>query len=601
MEVSEGSRRRRFASLLALAENAAKTFQRFPLTLLSAVAAAVVAHHLAEIEFETARGADAFYPFLMAAILGIPLFFSLTILGESRDWSRRLRLAAAMAGLAALTAYYLALPHPIRGADITRYLLLIAALHLLASFVPFLGRPGAENGFWQYNKALSLRFVAGALYSAVLFIGLSLAIAACETLLDLDFEEEIYLQLWFWVAFAYNTWFFLAGSPKDIRALESSRDYPAGIRIFTQYVLIPLVVVYLIILYAYLGKIIIEWELPKGWVGYPVIGVSVTGMLALLLVHPVRERVENRWIVTYARWFYWALYPLIGLIAVAIWTRISAYGITERRYLVVVATAWILGIALYFTFRRRRDIRIIPITLCLVTGLTTFGPWGATAVSRGSQLRRLQALLVREEVMAEGVLRRAPKTIEFEREKEISNIVKYLHDTHGLGRIRAWYAEPERLPEELTPELAMEGMGLKYIRPWEEPREGFAVDADVPNPLPLAGFDYVYEVSHDPGEEATGFRVAIDSQTELSLAGTSLLLGHPDDPATRLRADLGPLLIELRDRDARGEEYGPAESSLDVENASIRLLMYLRNASGKEIGDSIALSHLSATVLIRRK
>ncbi len=242
MEAASEIRTRRFKSLRALGERAWGTFQRFPLVLLSAIAAAAVAHRLADIDFEAARGADALYPVWMASILGISLFFALTTLGESRRWPGRLRLAAALAGLLALGGYYASLPFPIKGADVTRFFLLIGVIHLLVAFAPYVGRHAAENGFWQYNKALFLRFAAGALYSAVLYIGLTLAILACETLLDLDFDDEIYGQLWFWVAFVYNTWFFLAGAPDDYERLQQLEEYPTALRIFTQYVLIPLVV-----------------------------------------------------------------------------------------------------------------------------------------------------------------------------------------------------------------------------------------------------------------------------------------------------------------------------------------------------------------------
>ncbi len=601
METPSEIGHRRFRSLRSLANRARQTFQRFPLGLLSAIAAAAVAHRLAGIDFDTARGADALYPVWMACILGISLFFALTTLGESRRWPRLLRLAAGMAGLLALLGYYATLPYPIKGADVTRFLLLLAAVHLLVAFGPYIGRREADNGFWQYNKALFLRFAAGALYSAVLYIGLTLAILACETLLDLDFDGNIYGQLWFWVAFVYNTWFFLAGAPDDYDRLQQLEEYPTALRIFTQYVLIPLVVVYLAILYAYVGKIIVQWDLPKGWVGYPVIGVSIVGVLALLLVHPVRERAENRWIVTYSRGFYWALYPLIALIAFAIWTRIGDYGITERRYLVVVATAWLLGIALYFTFRRRGDIRVIPVTLCIVTAITTVGPWSATAVSRRSQVGRLQAMLVAAEVMADGRLESTPKRIAFEQEKEISNIVNYLDEFHGLERLRPWYPDTVRLPEPLTSRLALESMGLEYVAPWEDERRGFDVDAPPPSPLPVAGFDFVFDTVHHWGDDPSAFVARIDSVTELRLDGGVLWIGRPDDPGSRLAAVQASFIRQLGAKVERDERLAPEETVLALEDSRYRLVMYLRGAGGVVEDDSLRIRHLSAVFLIRLK
>ncbi len=600
MESSTVKVKRRFASVVDLAVRAWQTFRRFPFVILSAIGAAVLLHHLAGIEFDPARGADTFYPALMACILGIPLFIAIELLAESRGWSGTARLEAALVGLALLVAYYAVLPYPITGAEVARCLLLIAGLHLLISFVPFGLRSGTENDLWQYNKVLLLRFILAALYTLVLYVGLSLALLACDTLLEIDVEPWNYVQLWYWAAFVYATWFFLAGIPENVRSLERVRDYPVGLRVFTQYVLIPLVVIYLIILYAYTAKIIIQWSLPQGWVGYPVIGVSVTGMLALLLVHPIRERAESAWIASYAKYFYWTLYPLIALLAIAIATRIADYGVTERRYLVVVAGAWLLGVALYFSFGRRKGIRVIPISLCIVTFLTTFGPWSATSVSRRSQLGRLRDILIREEVMIDGRLDSTPKRIDFERESEISDIVRYLHDMHGIADLRDWYARPERLPDEATPQLALQEMGLLYRRRWEE-RDEFAIRPREPNPLALEGFHYLYRITASAQNDTLELRARLDSATELYLHGTRLLLGPPDDPSERLLLELAPTILDLRERERRDEPYGPEASTLDVENARYRLVLHLAEADGYVIADSVRLSRFSATALITRK
>lgn len=634
---SSESASRRLASIVSLVRRARQTFERFPLVLISSILAALVLHHLANIDFDDDRAAQALYPLLMAASLGIPGFFSLRMLAEGHEWPRRLRWVTNAVTLVGLAAYYATLPYPLKGADLVDYFLLVAALHLLASFAPFLMRAGAENGFWQYNKTLLLRFAAALLYSGVLYIGLVLAVAACETLLDIDFDNAIYLQLFYWIAFVYNTWFFLAGIPEDVRELQETQTYPVALRVFTQYVLIPLVGIYLIILYAYMAKIIVEWDLPKGWVGYPVIGVAVTGMLALLLVHPIRGRSDSAWVASYSRYIYWALFPLLGLLGVAIGTRIAAYGLTEKRYLVVVAATWLLGIAFYFTLKRRADIRVIPISLCVITLLSVVGPWGATNVSRASQLGRLRAMLIEGEVIVDETIREGSRTLEFEPQREISNILRYLHDYHGLDHLRGWYAGG--LPEDLTPELAMYRMGLEYIGPWVTGPGTFNISAEAPNPLSVAGFDFVFETNRFWNEEPSRFSTVIDNDTRLTLEGTIVSLGLIGSSEERLSADLAPLVLALRDQRARttpgvrrtgarttrttGDATAPeprrttepaaaeamsgrgaaisADNRLEVEDASYRLIIYLTSVGGSVEGDTLKLTQLSATFLIDLK
>jgi hypothetical protein len=324
-------------------------------------------------------------------------------------------------------------------------------------------------------------------------------------------------------------------------------------------------------------------------------------MLALLLVHPIRERAENAWIRTYAKYFYWALFPLIVLISVAIATRIDAYGITERRYAVVIATAWLFGIALYFTFWRRRDIRIIPITLCVTTLVTALGPWSATRVSRHSQVQRLEEILIREDVLVDGSLSRTPKSIEFEVEAEISDIVRYLDNAHGLTSIRTWYADPDRLPEDLSIQLAMEGMGLQYISPRRGTGESFYIEVDAPQQLTVAGFDYVYHLSERWGDRPTELTVQLDTATELALRGLTFRVGPPEDRTAWLEMDFGGKLTEMRERQARGDHLGLEATALEAENDRYRLRLYLGTAAGSFAADSLHLTRLEAFVLVDSK
>ena len=47
------------------------------------------------------------------------------------------------------------------------------------------------------------------------------------------------MRLWIVIAGVFETWFFLAGVPKNLEELDESDDYPKGLKIFTQYVLLP--------------------------------------------------------------------------------------------------------------------------------------------------------------------------------------------------------------------------------------------------------------------------------------------------------------------------------------------------------------------------
>src|SRR5690606_1713700 len=159
--------------------------------------------------------------------------------------------------------------------------------------------------------ALFLRFLTAVLYSVVLYAGLAVGLMALEELFGLDIEGKFYFRLLLVIAGIFNTLMFLSGIPEKPLSDEAAGDYPKSLKIFTQYVLIPLVSVYVLILLAYEFKILLEWDLPRGWVSNLIIAFAVFGILSLLLVYPVRNSQEDKWIRWYSKTYYWVMLPLL--------------------------------------------------------------------------------------------------------------------------------------------------------------------------------------------------------------------------------------------------------------------------------------------------
>jgi len=179
---------------------------------------------------------------------------------------------------------------------------------------------------------------------------------------------------------------------------------PKGLRIFVQFILIPLVVLYLLILYAYMGKIIVQWSLPQGWVTILIMVFSVLGMLAMLLVHPYQHQKENGWVKWYTKGYYVALLPLLILQYVAIFTRIGDYGFTAPRWAVLAITVWLTWITLYNVFFKGRNIVLIPLTLFITAFLFLLGPLSHKSISISSQTAKINRLLTELKMVKNGKL-----------------------------------------------------------------------------------------------------------------------------------------------------------------------------------------------------
>lgn len=464
-------------------------FKRFPFVVLVSLIGTIVAVWYAGLDYETQNLYPDAVKLIFICILGISFLFALATFLEQVEWSWQGKLAVNISGIILLVVYYYLIGDKWEEGPAEvwyRYALFILSAHLLVAFAPFFSK-GKLDSFWEYNKALFLRFLVSVLYSGVLFAGLSIALLSIDNLLGLDVKDERYLQLFFFLGGIFNTWFFLAGiSDKDSIASKQI-VFPKGLRIFVQFVLIPLVSVYIFILYLYLIKIIVEWQLPNGWVANLVLSFSIAGILSLLLLFPIRENSEHKWIRWYSKGYYLALIPLIGLLMLSIGVRISEYGVTINRYYVATLGVWLTGMVFYFILSKARSIKVIPISLCVITLLTSFGPLGAFAVSERSQTGRFEELLSKNEMIdASGFV--IPKSdsssISFDDRKGLSSILNYLIESHGIEILDGYFNFD--LVEELDNDVQDEStyysayyysdqaprimslMGLRYVSEWED-------------------------------------------------------------------------------------------------------------------------------------
>jgi len=416
--------------------------KRFPLVIISAILLTTSFIYLTHQHWDLKETHSFLWGKIsMCSALGLSLFLATSLLSEAKGYSLKGKAIVQLITLGIILGYYFTIEkyEEFNIDSFTRYTLYIIAAHLFVAFAAFTGH-NKINGFWQFNKTIFLRLLLSALYTCVLYAGIALALWLIDDLLHIEIKYTKYLYVWYFLSGVLNTIIFLAGIPKDLSELESDTSYPKGLKAFTQFVLLPLVSLYLLILYIYFGKIIIHWSLPKGYVSYLVLTFSIMGILSLLLIYPIRDNEENKWIKIFSRWFYVALYPLIILLGVSIYHRISEYGITEHRYFILVLALWLVFIASYFLLSKKENIKIIPITLCTFAILTSAGPWGAFSISRHSQKDRLETLLVNNGILVNGKVTKATKSIDDTVRDNIRSIVRYMEEANATKMLQPWFS-----------------------------------------------------------------------------------------------------------------------------------------------------------------
>ena len=625
-------------SVQYLFAQASKALIRFPLTILSALIGVSVSVYAFEMRNEITNVVP-YVNVILAAALGIPVYFCAKILIENRTYNLLGKLLTFILPSICLLLIYLSFPDSEQSNNSSvpyiRYVVYNLIAHLFVSFIPY-WRKGNLNAFWNYNKLLFLRLLTSLLYSVFLYGGLALALVSLDLLFDVDLHDELFMHLFIVIFGFFNTWFFVAGIPTDFKELDGDTNYPKGLKIFTQYVLLPILGLYLVILYSYGTKIIVEWQLPKGIVSYLISGVSTLGIFSFLLIYPYGKLKDSLWIKKFTLGYYYLLIPLIALLFVAIVIRLQDYGFTIKRYIVLLLGIWLTINAIYFIIKRK-NIKFIPISLTIILGLMSFGPWGMFSLSEKSQSDRLVSILEDNGIIKEGKIQNEviwnqdslPEFHSYLKSKndsllsdslinEVYSIIHYMAEYHTFEMLDSYFEQnlskmmqqardsSEWVYEE---EVIMESMGLTHIYNWSNDADGNfenrTIESKKSDVKDVRGYDYLKYFNKR-------YRSGLQSNLHYTVEGDRLTIGFRDHKQEELFVSYQN---DTLDYDIRAlqenltKKYGKRpnlevpvdEMTIIKETNKIKIKMEINRVGVRENKDSLKFNFVNGDMYLKIK
>ncbi len=445
----------KFPSLQSVIDLTLKTVYRFPFEFIATLIGTI--YLLLFIDNIDVNPEQLFIKIIISSALCMVLFLSISLYFESKKTKEWIRFLASFILGGLIVAFVFNLSEKLTFIEGLQLFVLSISTHLLVSFAGFLPKKYNQKEFWEFNKQLFIRIITSGLYSLVLYVGLAIAVTAITKLFNVEFYKEIYGHLFVIIAGLFNTIFFLAGVPEiNNEASPLNLSYPKGLKNFTQYVLMPLISLYLVILISYETKILVTLSLPVGWVSYLVLVFAIFGILSFLLVLPIAKETGNLWMRTFSRWFYYLLVPLLGLLFWAILYRINLYGFTHERYYVLLLSIWLSVVVTYFIIQKQPKIKFIPISMCLFGLLSIAGPQSADSISKHSQLSRFETYMKLAE----------KGKFTFKQEQDLSSIVSFLEENYGVNALLPFTGNKltALLQKDKTPNSSqiMKAFGLQY-------------------------------------------------------------------------------------------------------------------------------------------
>lgn len=577
-------------SLEGIVSGIKKTVERFPMVVLTSVAGTIIGLVLIHHE----DGVPVLSKLFLTLILAFLLFICATIFTEQRDSSQKKTVFSAVTIF--LVAYYFLFAVDMSNFShakyITQYVLWVAGAGMLVLFAPFIKKPSlATLDFWYYNKRIFYAFFSTFIYSVAIYAGLSVALLSINFLFDLNIDSIRWAELWITTVGIFGTTFFLSRFP-CIEDKVVEIIYPKELKIFTYYVLVPLVCIYFLILYSYTAKILITWVWPKGVVSSMILGFSILGILTYVILYPL-TLIETK-LQKISKIFFLALLPQVMVLFWALWLRVSDYGITEKRYLLIVFGLWLLAVSLYFLISKVKNIRLIAISLFVIFVGISFGPWGISSVSEYSQVHRLQNILEKNSMLVEGIVRKTEEEPSRVDTNEINEILRYLHENHGFHSIQPWFngeliiddsavcapysrsIDRECVGPEKVAKLL--GISYSYVSAYQQ-EENFSFDLDsygYRQGLKVSGYDYV--VANADIIDIDGNQYTFSKNTENF---EFVVYKNEKSIATISFKNLFDSLSEEY-KQTKNNHFSPEQMSLAYEDQNLKIKIYFSSINGNK-------------------
>jgi hypothetical protein len=328
--------------------------------------------------------------------------------------------------------------------------MLVGGLALLLCVTEVPRQNSSENSFWNFNHNLwvgaAVALIAAGLFSAGVITILSTSNFLLKTNVQSDVHSKVIL-----IAFGVVgpvSWLVQQAALGNAAAeyADEGTFLSRAVGAIVKFLLVPLLLAYAVILHIYGGKIGVSGVLPKGQLGWIVLTFGSFLIITALAAFKTRESggalVRGFW-----RAWPWLLAVPTVLLFLGILARTHEYGITESRYLVLLAGVWLVLVVLtqgVFGFLgRRRDIRLIPAIISGLLILASFGPWGAVGWSDRWQYNDLVKRLTASGLVEGGKVvasTTSAKGLVEPDKARVHGIVDYYRNRYRLDQLKPLFA-----------------------------------------------------------------------------------------------------------------------------------------------------------------
>ena len=300
---------------------------------------------------------------------------------------------------------------------------------ILFVLIPILNRENKE----KYLQSEFSDFVITYIFAAVLFVGIAIVLTTISYLFfssNNDFFFRLTTYFFWFIAEVFGASLFLSLLKKTDDDLENYK-FPSIFNLLIKFVIIPLIVIYTGILYIYMAKAVISMQLPKGLISHLVLWYTAFSVIIIILITPFTQK--DKFLGNFKKYFPYFSIPLIFASLFALFQRIYQYGITEKRYYVLILIFWLLFCMILFI--RKMNITGIFISLIACVVIAVYTPFSAKSVSNFSQKERLKRMLVKYGALKDGKISKITQKLTNRQGNHIHTTIQYISSNSDIQKL----------------------------------------------------------------------------------------------------------------------------------------------------------------------
>lgn len=249
----------------------------------------------------------------------------------------------------------------------------VGGLIIFAIVLPFF-REKDDMASWNFGLRTVWWGCIVSIICSILVGGSILLTESIGTLFNVNINNNINqtLATIFLIGLALLIWMMKipGGEKKFVREPFSSGFIMKSVR----YMLVPLMMCYLAVLYVYELKSIVTWTLPDGWVSTLVCVLMGFYIIMALFYYAARKEDLTRFDKWVNRYMPVMILPLVAMMTIGLGRRFSDYGITANRLYMLTLNIWFYYVLIRMFFVPSKRISWIGTSLAVVMAVVTLLP-----------------------------------------------------------------------------------------------------------------------------------------------------------------------------------------------------------------------------------